>query len=113
MVEALEEMETSTVQMISVMDFNPGGFSIEAAGVDGLSYYGLDVELHRVIDLRAITDEDIEIFKSTLVEAIVDETGEILEVLQGTEKAIGHRCRGPEASGSSSSAESGPPGVAA
>ena len=90
--EALEERGLESVQMISVVDFNPGGFSIEAAGVEGLKYYGVETEVHRVIELKAIPPEDLEVFKATLTEAIVGPDGRVLEMIQGKEAGFA-QCR--------------------
>lgn len=66
-----------TVHMVSAVDFNPGGFAIEGAGVEGLEYHGVTVKVHRVLELRALSGDEIEEFRAPLAEAIRRPDGQV------------------------------------
>lgn len=66
-----------TVHMIAAVDFNPGGFAIEGAGVEGLTYHGVNVQVHRVLELRALSTDEIEEFRAPLAEAIRKPDGQV------------------------------------
>lgn len=76
-----------TVHMVSVVDFNPGGFAIEGAGVEGLTYHGVPVQTHRVLELRALSEDQIEEFRAPLAEAIRKPGGQ-LEMTFGSEASF-------------------------
>lgn len=71
------------VRLVSAVDFNPGGFAIEGAGVDGLGYHGLAVETHRLLDLKALSQDQIDEFRDPLAEAIRGPDGK-LKITFGT-----------------------------
>lgn len=65
------------VQLVAAVDFNPGGFAIEGAGIEGLSYHGLAVQTHRLLELRALSQDQIDEFRDPLAEAIRKADGSV------------------------------------
>lgn len=82
-IEIAKLAQGKPVHLVAAVDFNPGGFAIEGAGVEGLSYHGLAVETHRLLELRGLSQDQIDEFRAPLAEAIRKPDGK-LEVTFGS-----------------------------
>lgn len=82
-IEIAKLVGNKPVHLVAAVDFNPGGFAIEGAGIDGLAYHGLVVQSHRLLELRALSQDQIDEFRDPLAEAIRKPDGR-LEVMFGS-----------------------------
>lgn len=84
--DLVAQVPDKVIHLVSLVDFNPGGFAIEGAGLDGLAYHGLKPQVHRVLELRALSPDEVDEYRAPLAEAIRFDDGRPEEYTVGTKQ---------------------------